>query len=525
MLRPGASNLRRPAAVALLALAIGATPADARPRTRAPAPSPAAQGWHPGYAAIVVDAKTGKVLHEANADATRHPASLTKIMTLYLLFEQLEAGRMKLSSDIKFSARAAAQPPSKLGLGEDETLEVETAIKALVTRSANDVAVAVAEAIGGSEENFARLMTRKARALGMSRTTFKNASGLPDKEQVTTARDLSILGRAIQERFPRHYKYFAIKSFHWKSVGIRNHNRLLGSIEGLDGIKTGYTRASGFNLVSSVRARHRHLVAVVLGGNTAAARDARMRELIRASLPRAFAGVRTAPRIVEAAPAPVRVASATRVDAPAAPPPAAPRPGSAEPLRPTPVKTFYIRKTGETVLPARPGTLGVLPASSLLTPDAAAAKPLQPDAPATTATMPAPPPTAAPAETLAPAGAPGRVGVAAPAAPLASAAEPKAQAKPEPAAPTPAPAGARPRGPWVIQIGAFPDERQAIERLDQARSKLGGALAKADPYTEKTAKGSSILFRARFAVIDEATARRASNLLKRSDIACFAMKN
>ncbi len=527
------------ALIATLAVAaLLASPAEARPRKRAPV-----HGWHTGYSAIVVDAKTGKVLHETKADAVRHPASLTKIMTLYLLFEQIEAGKLKLDSKLKVSARAAAQAPSKLGLDEDDTIAVEDAIKALVTRSANDVAVAIAEAIGGSEENFAQLMTKKARALGMQRTIFKNASGLPDAEQVTTARDFAVLGRAIQDRFPRQYRYFAIKSFEWQGVGIRNHNKLLGKIDGLDGIKTGYTRASGFNLVSSVRVNERHVVAVVLGGNTAAARDARMRELIRTNLARASTGARTAPRVVEtpeAAPArPVRIASTTPVEiAPVSA--TAPSPGSEEPIRPTPVKTFVVGKSGEPASPgaAKPGTLGVVaPTSlSLMTPAGAVVQQWivgpQPAAerqvlatPAAAAPAPAPAetpvaatPVAAPAVASP---APAAIAVVIPAPATASV---PVIAPPAPSTiPTRAPANLR--GGWLIQVGAFPDERQARERLDATRGKLSALLAKAAPYTEKTVKGSSTLYRARFAGLDEAGARRACELLKKSDIACMATKN
>src|SRR5262245_20803750 len=232
------------------------------------------------YADIVVDANTGTVLHSTNPDAQRHPASLTKIMTLYLLFEQLETGKLKLDSQLKVSAEAAGQMPTKLGLKPGSRLAVEDAIKGMVTRSANDAAAVVAEAIGGDEAQFARLMTRKAQALGMTRTVYRNASGLPNDDQVTTARDQSILGRAIQERFPRYYKYFSIRTFTFRGQSISNHNHLLGSVEGVDGIKTGYTNASGFNLVTSVHRGNRYLVAVVMGGASGGSRDARMRELI-----------------------------------------------------------------------------------------------------------------------------------------------------------------------------------------------------------------------------------------------------
>jgi D-alanyl-D-alanine carboxypeptidase len=210
--------------------------------------SQATTSYSPAYAAIVVDANSGNVMHSSNADALRHPASLTKIMTLYLLFERLEAGKLKLDSPLKVSEHAAGQDPTKLGLKDGSTIPVEDAIKGIITRSANDAAVVVAENIANSEDEFAEMMTRKARALGMTKTVYQNASGLPDDEQVTTARDQSILGRAIQERFPRFYKYFQIRSFTFRGQTIGNHNRLLGRVEGVDGIKTGHLRGGGARL-------------------------------------------------------------------------------------------------------------------------------------------------------------------------------------------------------------------------------------------------------------------------------------
>ena len=251
------------------------------------------------YADIVVDANSGNVLHSTNPDAQRHPASLTKIMTLYLLFEQLEAGKLKLDSQLKVSGEAAGQMPTKLGLKPGTTIQVEDAIKGIITRSANDVAVVVAEAIAGDEDDFAKRMTRKAQALGMSRTVYKNASGLPDNDQVTTARDQSILGRAIQERFPKYYKYFSTRSFTFRGQSISNHNHLLGRVDGVDGIKTGYIGASGFNLVTSVHRGNRYLVAVVMGGSSAGSRDAKMRDLISDKIAQASTS-RTAPMVAEA---------------------------------------------------------------------------------------------------------------------------------------------------------------------------------------------------------------------------------
>jgi D-alanyl-D-alanine carboxypeptidase len=256
--------------------------------------------YHPPYAAIVVDANSDQVLHEVSADEPRHPASLTKIMTLYLLFEQLEAGKLKLDTPLQVSAHAAAQTPTKLGLKANQTLSVEDAIKGMCTKSANDAAVVVSEKIGGSEEEFAKLMTEKARALGMTNTTYVNASGLPAEEQITTARDQAILGRAIQNRFPVFYRYFSTANFRYHGTDMHNHNSLLGQVKGVDGIKTGYTEASGYNLVSSVRRELRHIVAVVLGGTSNAARDTRMRQLIEEHILHASTQ-RTAPPVMEAA--------------------------------------------------------------------------------------------------------------------------------------------------------------------------------------------------------------------------------
>jgi len=276
--------------------------ADARRRHKPRSHVARVSSYNPAYSSIIVDGNSGAVLQASNPDALRHPASLTKIMTLYLLFERLESGKLTLDSEMDVSQHASIQAPTKLGLRPGQTLRVEDAIKGLVTRSANDAAVVIAEAISGDEDDFAKLMTRKARALGMSRTVYRNASGLPDDDQVTTARDQSTLGRAIQDRFPRYYRYFATASFNFRGRNIRNHNRLIGSVEGVDGIKTGYTRASGFNLVSSMKRGNRHLVGVVLGGRSGGARDAAMRSLLAENFEKG-ATRRTVAAITERSPA------------------------------------------------------------------------------------------------------------------------------------------------------------------------------------------------------------------------------
>jgi D-alanyl-D-alanine carboxypeptidase len=254
--------------------------------------------YSPKFSSIIVDGNSGAVLTANSPDGIRHPASLTKMMTLYLLFERLDAGKMKLDTEMPVSEHASEQDPTKLDLRPGQTIRVEDAIKGLITRSANDAAVVIAEAIGGSEDNFAKMMTHKAHALGMSRTIYRNASGLPNDEQVTTARDQSILGRALQDRFPRYYRYFSTTAFNFRGHTITGHNHLLGSVEGVDGIKTGYTRASGFNLVTSMHRGNRFLIGVVMGGRSGGSRDATMRSLLAENLEKA-SSTRTAAAITE----------------------------------------------------------------------------------------------------------------------------------------------------------------------------------------------------------------------------------
>lgn len=235
------------------------------------------------YASIVIDANTDTVLHARNADDPRYPASLTKVMTLYMLFDELEAGRMTLDDEMTVSRFAASQAPSNLRLSSGDTITVRDAIGALITKSANDVAVVVAEEIGGSEARFAALMTVKATTLGMTNTRFYNASGLPDERQVSTARDMARLAEAIMEDHAQYYDYFATRSFTWKGRTYRNHNELLGTVDGVDGIKTGYTRASGYNLMASAQRGDARVIAIMLGGRTSRARNTHVTELIEAA--------------------------------------------------------------------------------------------------------------------------------------------------------------------------------------------------------------------------------------------------
>ena len=262
------------------------------------------------YAAIVVDASNGRTLFQAYSTAPRYPASLTKMMTLYLLFEAMQQGRANKATAMPVSANAASQPPSKLGLRRGEQLDVEAAIRALATKSANDVAVVVGEYLGGTEEGFARQMTAKARQLGMTSTTFRNASGLPDPEQRTTARDMAVLGMALRKHFPQHYSYFSATDFTFRGKRVRGHNDLLGRVNGVDGIKTGYIRASGFNIVTSVNADGRKLIVVVMGGDTARKRNDHVEELIVRYLPQASGGSIASSLFSPAAPAPVAAPAA-----------------------------------------------------------------------------------------------------------------------------------------------------------------------------------------------------------------------
>lgn len=233
-----------------------------------------------GYASFIIDNKTGAVLYQVNADTLNYPASLTKMMTLYLVFEALDDGRMTIDTPLSVSRFASKRPPSKLGLKVGQSIALGDAISALAIKSANDVATVIAENLAGSEQNFATLMTKRARQIGMNSTTFRNASGLPNREQRTTARDIATLARQLYGRFPHHSHYFNNRTFRYKGRLYRNTNRLLGVYKGMDGIKTGYINASGFNLAASVRRKDNHIIAVVLGGKTAQRRDRHMRQLL-----------------------------------------------------------------------------------------------------------------------------------------------------------------------------------------------------------------------------------------------------
>jgi D-alanyl-D-alanine carboxypeptidase len=545
--------------------------------------------YSPAFASIIVDGNSGATLSANNPDASRHPASLTKIMTLYLLFERLDAGKIKLDTEMDVSEHASEQAPTKLGLRPGQTIKVEDAIKGLVTRSANDAAVVIAEAIAGDEDDFARLMTRKARALGMTRTVYRNASGLPNDAQVTTARDQSTLGRAIQDRFPRYYRYFSTSAFNYHGRSIRNHNKLLGSVEGVDGIKTGYTRASGFNLVTSMRRGNRHLVGVVLGGRSGGSRDAIMRNLLAENLEKA-AGKRTVAAITERSPsdanaavaedqaqsrptqtvqvqgamqmasaapeeaAPMRatppvtrpsiVANATAALPPvqAKPEPApltsgviqtqqiAAIPGSSEPMKPVRVKTVQIR-AGQMKLasadPAQPATpvTNTIPLARSAVPETSGSVVAKAELNKAEMNKTEMPPQPANHGTGR-----GVLGVlpasSPPTAQTMASADPSSRPQPQAIQQNGAIKPAAVRTGWIIQVGALETEGEARQRLEAARSQARGMLGKADSFTEPVvAKGEKKLFRARFAGLDRDQAEAVCRTLKRSDISCITVRN
>jgi len=265
------------ASIGFVATALFATIA---PQAQAQVPYLQLPASQPKYAAIVVDAHTGEVLYAKRADSPRYPASITKVMTLYLTFEALESGKLRLTDRVQISPHAAAQAPTKLGLRPGDSLTVEEAMYAMALKSANDIAVAMAEKLGGTESRFAALMTLRAQELGMHNTRFVNASGLPDSRQITTARDLAILSRAVMRDYPQHYKLFNTQQYVFRGQTLRNHNRLLGRMPGVDGLKTGFTNASGFNLAASAVRDGRRLIAVVMGGPSTAVRDQNAQDLL-----------------------------------------------------------------------------------------------------------------------------------------------------------------------------------------------------------------------------------------------------
>jgi len=488
----------------------------------------------PRYAAMAIDANTGAVLHNQAGDEPRYPASLTKMMTLYMTFELIELGRLSYTSTIKMTQEGADAAPSKLEIKPGTEITVLDAIKALVTKSANDVAVALAQHIAGSEANFASLMTRKARTIGMTGTTFKNASGLPAPEQVTTARDMLTLAMHLRDDFPRHYELFSTRVFNYGGDSYRNHNGLLTRYRGTDGIKTGYTRLSGFNLVASVNRDGKRVVAAVFGGRTARVRDNMMEQLLNKSLAKASTQVTRKPSLVAHAPQPLRARRsapppvATAAVRPPAPPPAA----TQAPAPPSSVATVPEASAGAGPAITMAKVRRVLMSSDAKRQSGTASADTLPrfvpavdtlrKEPAATTPAPGQPPSTLQAQAEALGG---------PADPqpkpitTSANAEPQAEARAEPTAKPKAPQASRePRGGFEIQIGAFSDSAEAERNMASARQRAGGLLNSYSAVAVPAQKGSGQVYRARFKGFDASAAASACGQLKKLQIDCFVIK-
>ena len=438
------------------------------------------------------------------------------MMTLYLVFEQLEAGRLEASTPIRMSAQAAAVPPSKLDLDTGDTIPLSAAVRALVTKSANDVAVAVAEHIAGSEAAFARAMTAKARQLGMRQTVFRNAHGLPDPEQVTTARDMATLSLALYDHFPRHARIFATRQFSYAGALYRNHNTMLGSFEGMEGIKTGYTRASGFNLAASVRRDGRHVVAVVMGGRTAQARNAEMRKLLTRAMARASTGKSRRPIAMARAepeptarPQPQRALPQRRPEQQAAP-------RLVEPIRPAARPVLASNEPPIQMARVRTVPVGALAWSDAATRDGEQSR--QPYMPPDQGRGARPSTLDAQAH---------RLGNGMPAIYASQdRGPPSATASLQPAAATPSYVGAQSvgRGGFAVQVGAFASAAEAEARLHEVRQTAGNLLATASDLTEPIAQGARTLYRARFAGLEAGSAAATCTALRRQRVDCFVTR-
>ena len=477
----------------------------------ASAPISAHAASNPRYGSIVIDAYTGQVLSEDRADKRLYPASLTKIMTLFLVFEDLEARKISLDSKLRVTRRATGMPPSRLGLKRGETILLEDAILALVTKSANDIAVTIAENLASSETQFARRMTRKAHELGMTRTEFRNASGLPNRYQHTTARDMATLARAMVTRFPDYYSYFSTRKFSYHGHNYTNHNKLLGHYNGLDGIKTGYINASGFNLVASAQREGRRIIGVVFGGRSSASRNSHMVNLLDQGFIEArkrnlmIAGIPPLPR---QKPGLVQLASAQSDNL---------------------GNDARLLQVATSTKPTLLGTSRLTLAS--LAADVAAAEP-QPDvAPEDMLSM-APIPNAKPQDQDddAPLGAPtgahlvlaslndddsGNADQGMGDADVAGDDLPDDQ----PGAIT------QLLGNWSIQVGVFRSETSTARMIKQARDLVPSLLGWAEPVVKPLVTGRGTLYRARLAGLDEPTARGACRELERMGVGCLPVLN
>jgi len=491
------------------------------------------------YAGIVVDAKSGKVLYESDADAYRYPASVSKVMTLYVLFQELASGNVQLTDKMPVSKWAASASPTKLGLKPGSTISVDNAIRAIVTLSANDMARVVAEYIGGTEGKFAKRMTATAHALGMKHTTYVNASGLPDSRQVTTVRDQAILARAIFEHFPKYYAYFQTKSFQYGKRTYGNHNNLLGK-NGIDGIKTGYTNSAGYNLMTAARDDGRHIVVVGFGFASAGKRDAKVRDLVREYLPDARSGdyldVAMIPLPGKKG-SPVPTSEAIQV-------------ASASPIVPMPAPSF--RTPDDDEAPAEPvmgvgdvdvvdtsAALGSVPLPVARPTDAVAIVPVTTAAIApvptgrkrldqvigdftdtyTLGAPPAPLGQTRPSTPLPP------VGVGDQGQPLDLMTSGSVSQTAEAAQVAQTMPVALPPGGWIVQIGAAPTEDGANGLIKSAGDKVR-ALTQFDGFVQRFEKNGQVFFRARFSGFPgQDAANDMCKQLKQAKLSCLAMQS
>ena len=542
--------------LAVLAVGLGAADqASAAVRHRAQAsrtakagriiPSPAGATDPAKDAALIVDGFTGKVLYARNETALRHPASLTKMMTLYLLFEALRAHRVSMETQMPVSFHASQQKPTKLSLRPGQTINVDTAIRAIVIRSANDVAVVIAEALGGTESHFAEMMTEKARQLGMKDTNYHNASGLPDPLQITTAADLAVLAHHLAYDFPQYFPYFGTAGFTYNHVYWPTHDNLIGRYQGADGIKTGFTGASGFNLASSVVRDGVHLIGIVMGGRTAVRRDLEMMHLLDVE----FAQIGANPALVARGTVPWQTTTlASATPSPAAKDFSLPVANRNEPLPPLsalppPVPATDDEDTAE-ARRAPDENFSIIHAE---TPQPVpAAQPPQQSAPVAQAPMPAVPPlpqkpsiaqSSAPIPAIRPLPRPDLIASNAPApSPRPSQAKDSKQtpASKQVALATPA---ARvdsgegdvdqsgiPGRTWTIQIGAFADQALAKAKLDAFATKASDVVGQAARIVAPiTGANGHTIYRARFGPYAEREARAVCGQLTQRGQTCFAV--
>lgn len=432
---------------------------------------------NPQFSALTVDARSGKILYQNNPDELRHPASLTKMMTLYVLFQDLKSGQIKRSTLLRVSKRASLMAPSKLGLKPGNTISVDDAIKALVTKSANDVAATIGENLGGTESNFAARMTRVARSIGMNHSTFLNASGLPNPAQYTTARDMATLGLRLMRDFPQYYPYFRIEAFNYKGQIVKTHNRLVGHYEGTDGIKTGYIGTSGYNLVTSTRRGDKRLVGVVLGARSANARNAYMVTMLE----KLFANAKSGTSVAALAGSSVGVIN--------------------------PVKVAQADKPAQ---PVKPADSDQLTAAAALASEGAVstAGDGEDTADAVSSVVPQEEPKVLEAN-------------------LAAVADVQTGKKKMPAklpfavksaSDTPSALTQTLQQTWNVQLGAFPNKQEAQAKLTAVRGSTIEILNGKAAYTVAVQKGNTVIYRAQFGGFDEASAKQAcARIIKLGD--------